>query len=379
MEYADWQLLPDAIYFDTNALLEATFTLDAPWMAEVRSLAQKANMGLYVPELVADEWTGHMLREIGSKVGKATSALRFLRSFGIDAPEAPDLADKVRSRSDMKEWVGARLAEINFRILPHAEIRLEDLIKQALEHRAPFTAGDKGFRDTLIVESIISHAATMEDPKVLVVTTDKDVGRSGFRFKRASAEVRFAKPGEVVEMLKSLESEEFAAFLEQHQAELGEFVGSHEAEVLKFVASSPLQYSTGWLDNVFGGGVGGSVTKVIEAKPTGIANVLPGVGPFADNLSDDRYPISISVAIRMHVEIEKYAEVPLMGTAAALSGLPPAEIDERSPLVVERPSSWPQKQTVEEVVERQVRVEASVSSAAKKEGRWEDLKLHKAS
>ncbi len=149
-------LVPIAVYIDSNALIGAGVSLSAAWVDRLSVWATGLGIEACVPKLCVDEWANHLVTQTRQ-------------------PDAP------RTFSETVGFLERQLAQRGWHTIPMLSADTNELAREALMRVAPFQDRDRGFRDAIIIESILADAdmrmqrtpRITSEPFILVVSTDK--------------------------------------------------------------------------------------------------------------------------------------------------------------------------------------------------------------
>jgi len=211
-----WRHLPYAIYLDTNVLRAAGLRLDAPWINELLSITTKYGLSLCISELVLAEWCEHISAVLKNNRQKLLSSITLLEHYGISVPGMKPNEIALPEKKGLIVMVSDKLRAAGLNVIPTWEAPLSQVLAEAVAKKPPFDEGGKGLCDAVILESYVQHARdSFAEPRVLVVSRDGAVKRSGDRFKDRGIVVDFLDEQNIVEKLKSLLKDEVAAFIEK--------------------------------------------------------------------------------------------------------------------------------------------------------------------
>jgi hypothetical protein len=159
---------PGAIYLDTNILRKIPFQSASPEYNKIRTLIRKIksleniDIKIYIPEVVALEYADWITTEKIKDYNNYKKLIKVLNNFfkteEFTFKEIYNIDEKISIAVD---HFFERNALQKIGIAENISIR--QLINMAIENRAPFqkagtsTKGDKGFKDTIILYSIIEH------------------------------------------------------------------------------------------------------------------------------------------------------------------------------------------------------------------------------
>lgn len=139
------------------------------------STAVSCGIDVMVPAVVVDEFVNQYKEEaekIPAEIEKLSKKIRLVdpdRKIPniIDNNEIDVLTKNYRSILE------TRLKELNIKIIPYPVISHQQVVARDLQRRRPFQNSGKGYRDTLIWESVLSQAKPSDkfftDPQIIFI------------------------------------------------------------------------------------------------------------------------------------------------------------------------------------------------------------------
>jgi hypothetical protein len=355
--------------------------LDAAWINELLSITTKYGLSLCISELVLAEWCEHIAGVLENSRQKLLSSISLLEHYGISVPGINPDEIGLPEKKRLTVMVSDKLRAAGFDVIPTCEAPLSQLLAEAVAKKPPFDEGGKGLCDAVILESYIQHARdTFPEPRVLVVSRDGAVKRSGDRFKDRGIVVDFMDEQNIVEKLKSLLKDEIAAFIEKKKTGLREYVLTFEATILDFVRKTPLKF-TDWMlnppfvekgeDRIYG-----TIESILSVKPTKITEVIGGAPTYGEEPAQDRYPVRISVQLELDIVVRDYGPgLGLFGQTRAI--VQPDMLDGSSPVALERAGSdWMPRETTK-TIKRDLTVLATLDAEKEGKGILDDFRIEK--
>lgn len=374
-----WKHLPYAIYLDTDVLRKAGLKLDAPWINELLSITNKYGMRVCISELVLAEWCEHIATVLESNRQKLLSSVTLLMDYGVPVPDIKPDEIILPEKNRLAEVVSKKLKTAGFDVIRNWDAPLSHLLTEAIARKPPFEEGGKGLRDAVILESYAEHAKkNFDEPRVLVVSHDSAVKRSGDRFGNRGIVVDFVDEQGIVEKLKSLLNDEVAEYIEHEKTRLREYVLTCEAAILEFVRKTPLEI-TDWMLNPFfmpkdEERISGTVESILSVRPTKITNVIGGAPKYGEELRQDRYPVLISVELELDIVVREYGfGFGLFGQTRAI--IQPDMVDTSSPVPLAA-TDWKPRE-ITKTIRRSIMVLASLEAEKEKKGILDDFRIEK--
>jgi len=376
-----WKHLPFAIYLDTNALRSVGPNLDAQWINELLSITNKYGISVCISELVLAEWCEHIIGVLEGNRQKLLSSMVLLRRYGITVPNIKPSEVSLPVKTNIVAVVSEMMKAAGFNIVANWDAPLSQLLNEAVTKRPPFEQGGKGLCDAVILESYAAHAKkTFARSRVLVISNDAAVKRSAQRFSDCEIVVDFVNESEIVARLKSLLSDELAAFIEAKKLTLKKYVLAHESEILNFIKKTPLEItdltinppSSTPYDGVFG-----TVESILSVKPIKIIDVIGGAPTYGEETAKDRYPIRISVEIELEIIVtEPGFGGGLLGPQARAI-VQPDTLNNTSPVTLEKKVYDWNPREINKTIRRALTVFATLDAQKEKNDFFDDLRLEK--
>lgn len=160
---------------DSNVFVNRDWHVDQPNMSLLKSAAEKSLVEIVVPEIVVQEVKNHYEEKVTKAhsdiVGKAKRLNGILRggeSLNIGDLDIATVATNYNQSLDDKfaEFPATRPGYEN---IPHA-----DLIARDLARKRPFQDSGKGYRDSLLWETVLREVANNDVDTVLVTNNKND-------------------------------------------------------------------------------------------------------------------------------------------------------------------------------------------------------------
>ncbi|MCH7701242.1 MAG: DUF4935 domain-containing protein [Planctomycetes bacterium] len=265
-------MLPSAIYFDTNVLIAAGFELNAEWLKPLLAHARGLHIPLIVPDLVRQEWLQFLKEKCNTYLRSLDQLSRL--SGELRSHDQPLVLSKEQLLGDVHNTSVRRMKSTFSYCIPTAECDLQVLTQQAIEKFPPFGEADKGFRDTLIVESIIAHMeAQFPNCRAFVVSED-GLFKTGMqeRARFANVNIETTEREKVYNLLTDSFDGELKAILKREEARAIEFLKQHETTILEYVRETGVLIE-GLLKGQVEALQSAAITRVHEIRPSRVDSV----------------------------------------------------------------------------------------------------------
>lgn len=301
--------IPVAVYFDTNSLHSKSGAYEAltnPNLLALREIAVELKRPLCIPEVVADELLDHLARKLTEAVQVLRDQADFIGDVLNRDPldiESVTVDDKLRRR--LRETHHQRLAAQGFEIVPTPELPFARLLAEAVNKIPPFEHGDKGFRDTVIFETVASDASRRAPGSyVLIVSNEKWSPEVLQRLRAHGVDGEVVRMPEAASRLRALLQNAALAtlshrdqvakqFLEGHRPMIEAAIGKARValEAHSFLArddeDDPLKH--------------GQLRRVLGYRIGEVASAYPGLGDVEELRAHGCYPMLFNVAVYFDV------------------------------------------------------------------------------
>lgn len=309
--------IPDAIYFDTNILLRLSHDISDVDFIEMRHVSRELHIELFAPRVVIREWINKQeckIIDLMSRMKETSQNLgRLLGRSPIEYEELDEVTNCVNKRA-MEYLDKAGIKEIP---LPK-NVQLDTLIEMAVKREAPFEEkGEKGFRDAVILFSIIEHMQANIFAGAILISADKIFTHDYVtaRFKNAGLNIlvkeSFADAKQYINehidlLIKSYnetKKKEIKLFLDTKFSDISEYV-------LQNAKISPLFLQSGGLAGLLSDeknlGLLDTIKKIKRITPKEISDVSQDILFSEETLEEGAQGVTFSVAVEFTLATEQY-------------------------------------------------------------------------
>jgi hypothetical protein len=330
------------VYFDTNVMRKAGYLLSSPWVQQLCALACDLGIGLYLPRLVVEEWVFDICQkglEALSQLRKNRDELNRWIGQEVIVLEHPSESEVVRA---LKTSYSSRLVAAGFQTIENATPDLQMLLTRAVEKVPPFQAGDKGFRDAVIVESILAHAAANHAAeRVIVASEDAAFCKGVSALAQAALNIQTCDVGALNKTIEESLDETLQQLREHEAAVALEFLNDNRPIIFEHVhhcriSAWMLKLGRNELDPLWNA----TIKRVNSVEPQDIRNALPRHGFLAQPAGTKNIPILFSVVLSLNLTVSPVNPARLFG-GPTIPLAAPAEVpetyfnDPKLPFVVE--------------------------------------------
>jgi hypothetical protein len=167
---------PNIIVLDANLFI-ADYWLRSPSFVLLRHFLSKTKATLAVPKIVVEEVVNHHKEDIATVRANILTAFRdatrlmrkFKRGEGLIAAIA-----KAQIQDPYDKFLSSELTGLNAQISDYSEISHTDIVKRDLRRKRPFQQSGKGYRDTLLWETIVRNHVEQDRFTVFITQNVRD-------------------------------------------------------------------------------------------------------------------------------------------------------------------------------------------------------------
>ncbi|HEY0968550.1 MAG TPA: PIN domain-containing protein [Opitutaceae bacterium] len=191
-----------AVYFDSNILIGASWPFPTAQLLEIVRIAQAADLDVCLPDLVLREVTAHWLRDLQSmRQHLADQVKAFNRdTFGLSEMAPPMRLPKADVLLTRYAKHTKDLTDL-FRVVPTKDRPASYYTEMALRRRGAFGEKGKGFHDTIILTGILDDMVEHNYTHAIIVSKDGGFRLDGVKHLANAAKVEIT----IIESLAALE------------------------------------------------------------------------------------------------------------------------------------------------------------------------------
>lgn len=165
--------LARAVYFETSILWGAARRTDDPSLQNLTGLTRNLGIPLFTTSLVVDELAEGMKRELLDVKAQLEAALDAFVRRRVAPPTVSWDTPFDRTIAELPTVVRANVGSYGLVVLPNRTIDQERLLRMAVRKEPPFEEKrEKGFRDTVILLTILGHATDEHRGSILIASND---------------------------------------------------------------------------------------------------------------------------------------------------------------------------------------------------------------
>lgn len=166
---------PKFIVLDSNVFI-ADYWLRSPSFVLLRQFLSKTKATLVVPKIVFEEVVNDHKEEVDKFKSGASKLLRtadrIFRQF--ERPGWAEMISKAVANDPYPAFLSAILSEMKAQIPDYKDISHEKIVARDLARKRPFQESGKGYRDTLLWETVVRQCIRKDELTVLVTDNFQD-------------------------------------------------------------------------------------------------------------------------------------------------------------------------------------------------------------
>src|SRR5215831_4465351 len=166
-----------AIYFDTNPLQASGWPRVSVGLQRAIDLAHFMGIPLFVPEPVEIELEEAWVRDFKEKTASIGSSHKDLGKHTANIVEVgavPVAPTEAAAREAYRRGASAAKVKTGIESIPTTTRPIRDFVELAARRRRPFNEKGHGFRDSVILSTILGHAPAHDVDHCALVTLDRD-------------------------------------------------------------------------------------------------------------------------------------------------------------------------------------------------------------
>jgi len=350
-------LLSDAVYLDTNVLIDLSHGDTNVDFIGLRSLLELDNVGLFVPETVVKEFIQHRLKDTLDQIERLKAASRKIGRLLSRDPIAHEEPQDVEAT--ISEKMMNYLQNAGIEVIRTPNIPLETLIDMAVKKQPPFEEkGEKGFRDAVILFSIMDHMTANSFSNAILVSVDPIFTHNEVidRFKEKGQNILIGKSfAEAKDQVKKKIDTNLRAQREKKKKIMISFLNTKSEIIFDYIlkiAGASEDFVKG--EFLASRSFSGAIKKVLAIRPKEVSNAVCGHLIKEEPPEKGYESITFSVSTELDLLVEQH------GMLTALAKRPRFKLSGPEGLEKLR-SRYPESALRQLTVVRYVNVEALVS------------------
>ena len=150
------------IILDTNVITK-DYSLQGGRILKLSDAAKKLGYEVFVPKVVVDEIIHQYRDELQDAHHKYLKGVRSLGRMGFEVKTATEENFIEKAVKEKEQNYLGRLKELGIKVLPYPSVKHIDIVKKELNGKKPFANSQKGYRDSLIWETVLEQLVPMKD------------------------------------------------------------------------------------------------------------------------------------------------------------------------------------------------------------------------
>jgi len=174
---------PRSVFLESTALFEVGSRLQTPEFAKLLELRDILKFELLVSEVTLLEYIRQRADIIDELAGDVRSIGDRIAGWGLDSSPMQDMRARLDVlKKELQAFYKRKVEEVGIRVVPLPNVDSGRLLTMAIGRIAPFEEAkadktEKGFRDALIMFTILNEISSKPDCQTLVVTKDALLGK----------------------------------------------------------------------------------------------------------------------------------------------------------------------------------------------------------
>ena len=183
------EIFPQAIYFDTNLLRGLPIHLESADLAELRDFSKRFGFRLLMPQLAVEEYINFRQGEAKEKYNNLIALARYIERLTSKGETLNEILNSTELYKNVKELQSKRFNELGIEIIPTPNLDIHKVCDKFFQNPIIYQ-GHEGFKDVVILETILNHALNEKFGQIIIVSKDKAFGYSGIINQFASLGIK---------------------------------------------------------------------------------------------------------------------------------------------------------------------------------------------
>ncbi len=241
---------PQAVYLETSILRQLPIDVTTAELLRLREICKTLDIPTVIPMVAFNEWTANRKSDFIEKARSyetATERMTTLKEkylIDIELPSFDSLIspkDKETICNEIETMLISRLREIGVIITETPNIALDLLLKMSIDKIRPFEEkGEKGFRDSVILFTVLEFAKKSPEGFHLLVTNDGAYDHEDVYERASSENVKIVIKKSITDAIEYLDefiSVEIKKYHKKRAANLEKFLYEHKEKIAEFIRS----------------------------------------------------------------------------------------------------------------------------------------------
>lgn len=233
---------PDAIYLETSFLWTLPIDLEHARFLNLKERAANLRIPLFTVRLCVDEYLFDKAGEIEVGLHQLEARIKDVAPYVLEPPKISLPPDVEAIVAELEPRVLSSLTRHGVEVVANAEVPQDTLVMMSVRKTRPFEEKrEKGFRDTIILYSVLEHAKACGFDSIVLVALDKVFGHSDVQAIAEGLGVTLnvaQTPEEAVAVLEEFQSKELVVWLARRKSILAKFLRSQSDVILAYVRNN---------------------------------------------------------------------------------------------------------------------------------------------
>lgn len=261
------------IVFETSILFSENFPDISIELKQFFEAINILEFNLYIPKIALKELEQLYIKDVLKQINQINKSYNKLKPYAQEQIFIK-LPDEDYLIAVYEKNVMDLLEKYNIKVIESPSLITNDLIEKAIKYSPPFKEDDKGFKDALILESILLYASDKRLNSIILVSGDKIFN---------SEEIKEDAKKNNINLIIMESLEQVNNYISQHvNKTVREFRKKEEKEVisaLNLIRDDIDNYLKGNLEisflDIFDLGLSGTLQRITNAK---LKNIISAVG-----------------------------------------------------------------------------------------------------
>ncbi len=294
-----------SLYIDTDIIVSFGFNIyENPEWENLKKRIDHLKIKTFIPQIVLEELLINRREEFNRSLNDFNKVLRNINSKVTSKLKVQYSKEKLEKELEKNIHENFRKAKIEVFDIPFDKIDLRKLINMAINRIKPFKEKDKGFKDALILFSIIEHSKGIEAEEHLFLTGNKsdfdsDVIRDLIEKNYAEIKIFFSIK-DLEKYLDNFINKEKIEFIHQRNERLKEFLFSNKEMIQNFIDNYP--FSEFYLKR----GASFLMERIERIEKIEILDILNPVVGFLEHKEEGDVKVEFEVKANFYIIFERF-------------------------------------------------------------------------
>lgn len=288
--------VPKGIYIETSILIRLSPNdIATAEFLRLKTYCEILKIPILIPEMAFLEWISKIKEQIIENFTKVDGAVEKIGKLSKTKPHLSLPKKRETILRQVKKDLMSQLRNLGVQIIRTQRMSLKHLLKMSVNKTRPFEERkEKGFRDTVILITVLKHAQKLARGYHLFVTADKGYDHQDVYDQATSYDVRLKIVDSISAAADHIEKLLDAAvreYLEKRAGKIKEFLMRHIDEIMEYIRTKN-KIALGTISGEF---EFRDVKKIISIEFLDITKVVTGE---LEDAHDGKVKISFWVKLR---------------------------------------------------------------------------------